>query len=388
MRVTPTFWQCPKCKTPNPWASYLTHCVSCGGPRPAKAAAVAFDPKHQDAPAPVPPPRSARALNIISWGYLALILIVLALVKLLGEWWWPATILMFAPRWAFLFPMPFLVAWAFLRKRWRPMAAQVIAMVVVLVPLMGLRAPLGRLFAPSPGGERVRVLSLNRGAGELDSKAFTRLVADGRYDLVCIQEFRDDPILDTYFTTTGWHRNVEGSIWSRFPIVEDLGSLPTDEFEVRGAWPVRLSMVRVRLKHGREVVVANAQMPTMANGFQHLAKGDLGWFRYYVDWRSRQTDRLIDRLRQAGDHPVIVAGDFNMPPDSPFMKKIRTAFASGFETVGWGYGYTRPSQLSWAGIDRVLATLDCQFLSSRVGPLVGSDHRPIDAELAVPSAGP
>lgn len=385
---TPAFWQCPKCKTPNPWASYLTHCVACGGPRPAKAAAVAFEPRHQVAPTPAKPAPSARALSAVSWGYLALVLIVLAVVKLLGERWWPATILMFSPRWAFLFPGPILAVWAFRRKRWSPMAVQAIAMVVVLVPLMGLRMPIARLFAPAPGGERVRILSLNRGTSELDSKAFTQLVAEGKYDFVCIQEFRADLILDNYFANTGWHRNHDGSIWSRLPIVEDLGSLPTDEFEVVEAWPVRLSMIRVRLKKGREVVVANAHLPTMTSGFLHLAKGDLQWFRYYVDWRRRQTDRLIAELRRAGDNPVIVAGDFNMPPDSPFMKTIRTTFASGFETVGWGYGYTRPSRLSWAGIDRVLATLDCQFISSRVGPLVGSDHRPIDAELAVPDFAP
>jgi endonuclease/exonuclease/phosphatase (EEP) superfamily protein YafD len=313
----------------------------------------------------------------------------LALVKLLGERWWPATALLFGPRWAFLFPIPPLALWAAVRRRWRHVAVQGLALVVVAWPLMGLRLPLSRLASAAPGGERVRVLSLNRGADALDSRAFTRLLADNRYDVVCLQEVRPDPVLEGYFGATGWACNVDKSIWTRLPIDRDLGALPTEAYERAGAWSARVACLRVRLKNGRRVVVSSVHMPTMTYAFQGLARGDLDWFRYYVNWRSRQADRVIETIRKAGgDDPVIVGGDFNMPPDSPIMLHIRDPFASGFEEVGWGYGYTRPSRLAWVGIDRVLASRDCRFVSSRVGPLVGSDHRPIDAEVAVPGSGP
>ena len=143
--------------------------------------------------------------------------------------------------------------------------------------------------------------------------------------------------------------------------------------------------VRVRLENGSEVVVANVHLPTMTNGFDGLLKGDLAWVRYYIDWRRRETERLVAELRSTAPTPLILAGDFNMPPDSPIMAIVREHYVSGFEEVGWGFGYTRPSRLCWIGIDRVLASRDCLFLSSRVGPRVGSDHRPIDGEVIVPN---
>ena len=380
---SPAFWACPKCKTPNPWAGYLTQCLSCGGPRPAAAAKVLFIPEPQEAP--VPPRRVKGGIGLfVSWAYLLVVLVVWVLVKMVGESWWPSSALLFGPRWMFLFPIPAVLLWISLRKRWMALVPLGLTLFLVAGPLMGLCVPVRSLFASIPRGEHVRVFSLNRGTGLLDSKRLIQLIDDERFDIVCIQEFRPDPVLDAYFSTTGWHRDRDGSIWSRFPIIEDLGALSTETFEVHGAWPLRLNRVRIRLKNGRDVVVANIHMPTMTYAFEHLLKGDLPWFRYYVGWRSREMDRLIELLQHVGDSPLIVAGDFNMPPDSAFMLRLREHYTSGFEAVGWGYGYTRPSRLSWAGIDRILGSVDCRFVQSKVGPLVGSDHRPITAELIVP----
>ncbi len=383
MSDAPKFWQCPRCKTPNPWASYLTSCLSCGGPRPAAGAAPLFVPPAPEAQA-LPPRKKGQVASALCWTYLAIILLVLAVTKLLGDRWWPSSLLVFGPRWIFLFPIPLLLIWAGMRRRWRAVGALVAALVLVVWPLMGLRLPIMSLFASPPNGTMVRVLSLNRGTAALDSKAFVTLVSNGRYDIVCIQEARPDPVLDAYFLATKWNRDKAGTIWTKFPIVDDLGAFSGDDFEVRGAWPARLSRIRVRLESGREVVVANAHLPTMSYGFEGLLKGDVGWVRYYLDWRSRETDRLVAALRETAADPMILAGDFNMPPDSAIMAKVREHYTSGFEAVGWGFGYTRPSRLSWIGIDRVLASRDCRFLSSSVGPRVGSDHRPIDAVLIVP----
>jgi endonuclease/exonuclease/phosphatase (EEP) superfamily protein YafD len=296
--------------------------------------------------AEVKPAKKRRAISIISYTFLAVVVLVLVLVKLLGDRWMPATILLFAPRWVYLFPLPILGIWAGLQRKWRALAIQGITFVLVAGPLMGLCIPLGRLFSSTPQGEHIRVLSLNRGTGTLDSKAFTQLLANGRYNVCCIQEFRPDPVLDQYFTATGWKRNKNGSIWSQFPIAEDLGELPTEDYEIHGAWPVRLSRVIIQTKGGSKVLIANAHMPTMTYAFEGLAKGELAWFHYYVGWRSRQVDKLIEVLNQYQWGSVILAADFNMPPDSPFMKRIRSRYPSGFEEVGWGYGYTRPSRES------------------------------------------
>lgn len=309
----------------------------------------------------------------------------LALIKSLGDRWLPATVLMFGPRWAFLFPIPALVLWAVLRRRVDLLIAQGVTLAVVLGPLMGLCLPVGTLLRPTPTGQKVRAMSLNRGMGELDTKALARLIADERIDVVCLQEFRLDPGLDLYFLRTGWNRDLSGSIYSRFPISHDLAD-PDRPWVEHGSWPLRLRRVRVRLPDGREMVVASAHLPTMTHGFGKLIRGDLAGVGRYVAWRGRQAAELVSALRETSDVPTIVGADFNMPPDSPLMAMIRTFFPSGFEQVGWGFGYTRPSRFSWIGIDRILASRDLRFTRSWVGPAVGSDHLPILAEVVVGQA--
>ena len=61
-------------------------------------------------------------------------------------------------------------------------------------------------------------------------------------------------------------------------------------------------------------------------------------------------------------------------------------YTSGFEVAGWGYGYTRPSR-AWIGIDRILATAGSRFRWCEVGPRVGSDHRPMMAEVVLDVGG-
>lgn len=379
--AAPAFWQCPRCKTPNPWASYLTSCVSCGERRPPAEARASFVPKPDP---PKPKPKPSFALAVATFGYAVVVLISLALIKQLGDRWWPATLLMFSPRWPFLLPIPLLIAWAAARRRFWPWAVHAATLAVVAGPLMGLRLPIATLFAASPisTGERVRVVSFDRGGGGFDPSALVRFVADERADVLCLQNAQHDPVLDGYFRQIGWHSDGEGTIWSRFPIVQDLGP-SVDEFEVRGDRAAKLHRARIRLKNGREVVVANVLMPAMDDAFSGLARRDFERIRLFSDWRRRQALKVRDALRATAATPLILAGDFNMPPDSPTMGLLREAYASGFERVGWGYGYTRPGPLPWIAADRILASRECRFTSCRVGPRIGPAHRPIVAEVIV-----
>ncbi|MDB5349967.1 MAG: metal-dependent hydrolase [Planctomycetota bacterium] len=379
MAVTsqPDFWQCPRCKTPNPWATYLTVCVGCGEPKPPEAGRAAFVPQ----PKPVPKAkRSSRGVAVATWGYAAVVLVALGLIKTLGDRWWPATVLMFAPRWIFLFPIPPLILWAGLRRRWRLLLADGAVLAVVLGPLMGLCLPVRSLIAGSPEGLKIRVLSLNRGSGQLASKELVRMIGDEKIDVVCFQEARPDPVLDAYFARAGWTRNAGGSIFSHLPVIKDYG-LSDLPYEAPDVWDVKLTRVSVRLDDGREAMVACVHMPTMTYGFARLFRRDFAGMRRYIDWRWKQTDSVLRILGETATLPTVVAGDFNMPPDSPMMHKLRASFPSGFEEVGWGYGYTRPSRASWIGIDRILASKGSRFSRCRVGPRVGSDHRPILAEV-------
>ena len=102
--------------------------------------------------------------------------------------------------------------------------------------------------------------------------------------------------------------------------------------------------------------------------------------------RNRQLTRVA-AFAAGSSRPLIVAGDFNITPWSP---RFRRALAdSGLRdcALGQGVAPSWPSQAIWLGIriDHCLVSPHWRVLDVRVGPHVGSDHRPVIVELAFES---
>ena len=79
--------------------------------------------------------------------------------------------------------------------------------------------------------------------------------------------------------------------------------------------------------------------------------------------------------------PMIVGGDFNIPPGSIYSQPLDKRFADVFAEVGTGYGFTFPTRFRWLRLDRFYVTRDWQPVSFQVLPEMGSDHRPIMTEV-------
>jgi endonuclease/exonuclease/phosphatase (EEP) superfamily protein YafD len=86
------------------------------------------------------------------------------------------------------------------------------------------------------------------------------------------------------------------------------------------------------------------------------------------------------------DEPVVIIGDFNVSPLSPHFR--RTLLDEGglkSAAVGFGWQPTWPTFLPIGGIqiDHVLVSPSIAVRDFRRGPRVGSDHRPIAADLQI-----
>jgi vancomycin resistance protein VanJ len=377
---SPTFWRCRHCGTQNPKASYLTQCLGCGAGRPEPVAVRAGWPER--------PRRRGRSRRVASacGVYAALVLGALLLVRWQGDLWWPATLALFLPRWVFLLPAPALTLAAFWARRPVLGAAPAATALVVAGPLMGLSGPIEWLWAPAPAGPRYRIMTFNRGNAGLDAVGLIRLIDRERIDLICFQEVGQNPVLDR-FLARGWHLNADRTIASRWPMIADRG--PSHHAD--GAywhWAVHTSRVRVRAPAGPTLDVCSVHMPTLRHGLRRLWAGDLAGFRGHIAWRQEQMSRLIGDVIPAEDVPMLVGGDFNTPADSPLLGSLHRIFQSGFERAGWGYGYTCPTPLPWARIDQVLASPEWTVTRCWVGPTLGSDHRPVIAEVALTAPPP
>jgi endonuclease/exonuclease/phosphatase (EEP) superfamily protein YafD len=111
--------------------------------------------------------------------------------------------------------------------------------------------------------------------------------------------------------------------------------------------------------------------------------------------RNQHLDNLLNQVRSLKT-PVIVAGDFNLTMWSPYYKRLVNG--GDLRNARQGFGilptWTSPhpllnklpglAQALSIPIDHVLTSAGIEIVNLRVGPDVGSDHRPLIVDLRVP----
>ncbi|CAN5877769.1 hypothetical protein BH23PLA1_BH23PLA1_16470 [soil metagenome] len=392
--ASPEFWRCPQCRTPNPRASYLTHCVGCGTPRPASEAPVeAAKPQARPAPRsirpdpqPPKPDRRRRGLAVASatWAFAVVVLVALALARWLGDHWWLATGILYMPRWAFLIPLPVLglaAAWARWFRLWTVQAA--IALVVA-GPLMGLSLPLWQWWNAEPEGTRWRIMTLNTGSGPIDVVGLTWLIEQEGLDLICFQEIQTGfpKALDVYLAENNWHRTADGRIISRFPILQDIGTIQ-HLYGPKGYLGTNVSRARIEPSPGIEIDIVSAHLPTVRPSLNTLLEGIPTKSQAQLEKRRQNVTRSLGELLPEPGVPLLVGGDLNTPSESPLLDPLRSFLRNAFDHAGWGYGYTTPTEMPWVRIDHVLASHEFAITRAWVGPDLGSDHLPMIAEVVL-----
>ncbi len=102
-----------------------------------------------------------------------------------------------------------------------------------------------------------------------------------------------------------------------------------------------------------------------------------------VNQKQRDTQlQCMTRLLQASDHPFILTGDLNAPPESAEAAKFLRANVSTLQFAG---NPKVPShKLMEQRLDYILADRGWRVLWSRVADEGPSDHRPVIAELVHP----
>ena len=331
-----------------------------------------------------PVPRfPARLLGYAAWGYAFVVIAACAVMYLLGDRWWPATMLLFSPRWLIALPLALLVPLALWLNR-RLLFPLLLSALVIFGPFMGLRFPIEK---PKPvAGPLFRVLTCNIHGGGASEKALLSLVEEVRADLVALQEC--PPEMGKRMP--GWFVLQEGglALMSRRPFLSQ-GSLLTVRVPYR--WPgVSMLHARVALPGG-EVTVCSIHLPTPRFGLQGLLNKrtvlDLAKSGEVVDetWYRESNARTVREAMDALPGPVVVAGDFNTPVESRIYRTVWGDLTNAFDSVGRGYGITQRVSVKGFGfgarIDHVLTGAGLVPRVCEVGPDVGSDHLPVIADV-------
>lgn len=340
--------------------------------------------------------RALRLLTIVcAIGYpLALATIVLAL-RFVGERWWVTLAAMYLPRLGFALPLPVIVVFLrYVRAPLRFLALQVVSILLLLFPLMGLNPGLGRLQA-RPSGPVIRLMTFNVSFGRAGVANVISQARGAGADIVLLQDasFRLQDELKKGFQ--GWQLRVDGEfiIATRFGIGNVF--VPPDLVYPQGrggahyvhyALDTPLGSVDVFNVHptsprpGLEEVRGNGLRQEIMSGRLLLGKasGPVEWNAYR---RRRQVAGIAERAN-ASPHAVIIAGDTNLPGLSWILGEHLGNYRDAFSQAGAGFGFTFPSNRPWMRIDRILTNGRLRAVDFGVGAATRSDHRSVFAVLA------
>jgi endonuclease/exonuclease/phosphatase (EEP) superfamily protein YafD len=132
-----------------------------------------------------------------------------------------------------------------------------------------------------------------------------------------------------------------------------------------------------------EVVVVNLHLPTPRPGIEMAMQSKLGnltELHRLIEIRG-EASRVARAWIGAPVPNMILAGDFNMPVESRIYRDNWSIFPNAFSQAGNGWGTTKQTRWFGTRIDHILYTAPWSCKNAWIGASMGSDHRPMIAEL-------
>jgi endonuclease/exonuclease/phosphatase (EEP) superfamily protein YafD len=309
----------------------------------------------------------------------------------IGERHWSTASLLYAPRLAFALPVVFLAPLLWWLGAKRLLWTQILSLVVALGPLMGLVLPWPVGAAPGP---KLRVLSFNLDSGRAGAEPLLASVDQYGPDVAVFQE-------------SPWEGPFQAGLRQRYPYVE-----ASTEFLIASRYPIldRTEPDSIPLdgdmrpaRFMRYVLATSLGVVAVYSVHPVSPRGSLGVNRFRDVFHQLGTGAFLQaerneeaahsaKLREAQvaafsemaareTHPVLLAGDTNLPGLSRALHHYVSDYTDGFRAASWGYGYTFPSETAFMRIDRILAGPALGFEDFVVGCRGASDHRCVVATL-------
>ena len=315
-----------------------------------------------------------------------------AVVRVGGDRWGWATFAAYGPRVLVLVPIVpigVVAGWRWFRRR-RPFPwVSTAAVAIAAVGVLGLNVPWRALVSPSStSGRTIRLLELNANGGGTDDEPYDKhrladLVARTAPDVMVLAEWPDTDAPPARPSGGPWdvRRSGDVAVASRFPITRTAawsGRPLGGEGTVLGC---RLTVA------GRPLWCFGLHLETPRRGFEPALHRQPGAGRLMAQSlaRRRQLSALAAAFVRgtAGADDVLIAGDFNEVDDGAIFGDTWAGWPDAFGRAGWGFGWTK-WQWGWGvRIDHVLTAGPWRPRRCWVGPDVGSDHRPLLADLVV-----
>lgn len=329
------------------------------------------------------------SLTIISYAYLLSIVLVALLMWGAGDAWWPATIFLFIGRWIVLLPLAVLIPAAILLRR-KCIAPLALAAAIAIFPILGFETGWRRLFARGDGVP-LRIVSFNTEIGDSLAVDLHNRLADWNADIIAIQEC--GPLLqESINSLTDWNSNEENGVClitklaiKEIAVMNRSGYARMNEFNsdnIGGSADV----VRYTLATPRgDIDVTTVHLETPRKGLEGFLSGENGAISRLKlntelrDIESRSARAWVDR----GTRRQIVLGDFNTPIESRIFRRHWGDLKNAYSQAGFGFGRTKLNGWIKVRIDHILHSEHFYTKKAFTGQQIGSDHRPVIADLVL-----
>lgn len=323
---------------------------------------------------------------LTSYAYPAALFVLVFALYYVGESWWVTTALLYTPRVLFLAPLPLIVFGIFWIRARRLLWTQLLALLIVLFPLMGLVLP-GSVDRRADV-RSLRLLSFNTDSGFFGPSVIVQKILQYEPDVVLIQEgqFNGGELAESL---KAHYPHVQAStqftVASRFPILEatDPERLP---YYGRQRSP---RFMRYLIETPLGAIAFYSIHPISPRGALHVSRfrdvlhqlrtgaflegdpeADLGG---NSGLRSLQIAAAAD-LAAKDRVSVILAGDTNLPGLSAILRKNLSRYEDAFRQASSGFGYTFPANHPFLRLDRIMSGPEFRFVSFEIGCRGASDH--------------
>jgi endonuclease/exonuclease/phosphatase (EEP) superfamily protein YafD len=321
--------------------------------------------------------RFSRVFWVLTGLNLSALVAVWLLERVLAERHWLVTVMAYVPQHPIGLVTVALMVWALMARDLRGFAANLPALALFAFFFMGLNLPWRAMLAGKPDGVPLRVVTYNI----QDDSASLASMRALKPDVICAQE--SDALEDPHLGGQ--------SLISGYAAVTD------DELTVISRYPIRSHRV-VRFPRSQhmlsEAVLDVGGVPVTVINIHIWTLDIQGRFPNYADLslKDRVTRFSTDRweaveklLALAGEAsgPVIVCGDFNLPPRGALYNALRARLDDAFAVAGWGLGFTYRADVPMLRIDYVWTTDRLRATQSFVLDDRVSDHRALVADLVL-----
>ncbi len=315
------------------------------------------------------------------WVVYTALLLIPTLCNLIGpERFWLGAVNMYLPQWAWGIPVLLLAPVTFFKAR-KLLWAPAFALFWVAVPLMGFqwRFP----PKPTPGTLHIRIMTYNVKGGRRDAAAIAADITRYHPDILLMQDQQGvlQGIVGKLLKSWNVRYDYQFVIASHFPI------LNTEQMPGDTNPDMHCCLRATLMANGTPVTVYDVHLRSPREGLLSLKTGHTAHMLHNIAERLQESARLKNYLLH--EHgPLLVAGDFN---STDWALALRNCFAAGlhdaFLQAGRGYGYTygqyTPLHTPFMRIDHILTGRGWQANWLTTGNALGSDHRPVIADVSL-----